>query len=1039
MKPLKLTMQAFGPYAQTQVIDFSELGARTFFLIHGPTGSGKTSILDAISYALYGESSGNERKSDFIRSSLAQANLVTKVTFEFSLGNEIYCVERIPEQSRPGKKEGKSSLLKGDATLWRRPQISALDKLPEGSAKFTIQEPHDLAESYKEGAVLANGAQKVSQAIHNLLGFRSEEFRQVVLLPQGKFRDFLIARSSDREKILETLFKTELYKRIEEALIAASKDVGQTVQQLKQKQATLFEQAQTDNLESLETKSKQHKQELLQLADKIRQAKVDEEFQQTELSQAKAIEQKFSQASLAQEKLSQLNSKKDQFQILEASLELAKKARNIQPQESLFETRKKEFNEATNKLAKEKLALANAQAKELEAKKHLEAKKEKEPEQAKISTYIDKLESMLGKITTLSSLKENLAKAELDLQNAEAKLTTSNLKNQELKQEHKQKLDELASLQQLAVQKESLSQQLDIANKKLYQLQLYKLYQEQLQEAQVKELESNQKMQDLEAEVHQAQTKLDSSESLWYSGQAAVLAQQLVDNEPCLVCGSSDHPHKATSPNRIPTQEEITRQRREVKALQDNLESFKKQQNHLKTELIEIQANLKVSQDQLAEAADESLEKEVLLLNSKLKESDKAMRDLKALETSIAKIIEEQAKVDEITTTLNNSLGDLKAQREKDKALVEHHESEVPEKLRDLNTVNKEIERAKTALSKQKQELEEANFNFNDKAKLLASAQANLEYATKEYSTAQDRYKQEASALKQALETEGFSSLEQYQNSKLSPEKLSEQEKQITDYHSNLQAASQNLQEAEKAIKDLSMPDMASIEHALSAAKQTKETLLQNEASLNEQLNSVTKLIASLTEIAGNLKALEEEYSVVGTLSEIAKGNNQYGVTFQRFVLASLLDDVLIAASSRLKLMSKGRYFLQRPASRADARRSGGLDLEVFDNYTGTTRPVATLSGGEGFIASLCLALGLADVVQSYSGGIYLETIFIDEGFGSLDPESLDLALRTLIDLQKGGRLVGIISHVPELKERIETRLEVIAGRYGSSARFVVN
>jgi len=176
----------------------------------------------------------------------------------------------------------------------------------------------------------------------------------------------------------------------------------------------------------------------------------------------------------------------------------------------------------------------------------------------------------------------------------------------------------------------------------------------------------------------------------------------------------------------------------------------------------------------------------------------------------------------------------------------------------------------------------------------------------------------------------------------------------------------------------------------------------------------------------------------LGHIADVANGKNALGITFQRFVQISLLDDVLLAASKRLKIMSKGRFYLRRAAERVDRRTTGGLDLVVDDAYTGKTRPVATLSGGESFLASLSLALGLADVVQSYAGGVRLDTIFIDEGFGSLDSESLDLALRSLIDLQEGGRLVAIISHVEDLKERIDARLEVTASRTGSSARFVI-
>jgi exonuclease SbcC len=170
----------------------------------------------------------------------------------------------------------------------------------------------------------------------------------------------------------------------------------------------------------------------------------------------------------------------------------------------------------------------------------------------------------------------------------------------------------------------------------------------------------------------------------------------------------------------------------------------------------------------------------------------------------------------------------------------------------------------------------------------------------------------------------------------------------------------------------------------------------------------------------------------------VANGGNPMGLTLQRFVLGALFDDVARAATSRLRIMSRGRYALQRTMERARANAAGGLELEVFDEYTGVSRPVATLSGGESFLASLALALGLADVVQAHSGGVFLETIFVDEGFGTLDPEALDEALKALLDLQGAGRLVGIISHVPELKERIDARLEVLPADRGSTARFIV-
>ncbi len=197
-------------------------------------------------------------------------------------------------------------------------------------------------------------------------------------------------------------------------------------------------------------------------------------------------------------------------------------------------------------------------------------------------------------------------------------------------------------------------------------------------------------------------------------------------------------------------------------------------------------------------------------------------------------------------------------------------------------------------------------------------------------------------------------------------------------------------------------------------------------------------LAGALTSVAAELAEHEAAFGVIGRLSQVANGDNQLRLSFQRFVLGALLDDVLVAATRRLAIMSRGRYMLQRADEPRDGRKAAGLDLSVLDEWTGMQRPVSTLSGGETFLAALSLALGLAEVVQAYAGGIHLDTVFVDEGFGSLDEEALAAALEALTGLQQGGRLVGIISHVSELQEQIDARLQITAGRTGSTARFVV-
>jgi exonuclease SbcC len=293
-------------------------------------------------------------------------------------------------------------------------------------------------------------------------------------------------------------------------------------------------------------------------------------------------------------------------------------------------------------------------------------------------------------------------------------------------------------------------------------------------------------------------------------------------------------------------------------------------------------------------------------------------------------------------------------------------------------------------------------------------------------------------AFAERLQAAGFANEVEFQASKRSPAEIDHLEETIRRYDGDIRAAQDRMERGQQAAKDLMAPDIEVLDKAFQKAKEDLEAGIKAATALSEQLKQLNGWVERLRKTAQELESLEARYAVTGRIAEVANGRNPVGMPFQRFVLAALLDDVLIAASERLKLMSKERFHLHRTTVRGDRRMATGLDLEVYDTYTGTTRPVNTLSGGESFLASLALALGLADVVQVYAGGIHLETIFVDEGFGSLDPEALDLAFRALVDLQRGGRLVGIISHVPELKERIDVRLEVTRTHRGSVARFVV-
>ena len=282
-----------------------------------------------------------------------------------------------------------------------------------------------------------------------------------------------------------------------------------------------------------------------------------------------------------------------------------------------------------------------------------------------------------------------------------------------------------------------------------------------------------------------------------------------------------------------------------------------------------------------------------------------------------------------------------------------------------------------------------------------------------------------------------FADEEEFRRALLNEEQFESIKKQIAEYDATGQRLLGALQQLQQQLAGKQKPDLEQLELKRRSAEIVKNQVLTTWHQLDKRLSLLLDTRKKLQKAAAESAELDRQYAVIGTLSDVANGQTGNKVSLQRFVLSVLLDDVLVEASQRLSLMSKGRYQLLRKEDRAKGNKASGLELEVEDAYTGKVRPVATLSGGESFMAALSLALGLSDVVQAYAGGIRLDTLFIDEGFGSLDAESLDLAIRTLIDLQSAGRMVGIISHVAELKEQLSLRIDVFSGREGSSLRVI--
>ncbi|MBL7004816.1 MAG: SMC family ATPase, partial [Gammaproteobacteria bacterium] len=366
------------------------------------------------------------------------------------------------------------------------------------------------------------------------------------------------------------------------------------------------------------------------------------------------------------------------------------------------------------------------------------------------------------------------------------------------------------------------------------------------------------------------------------------------------------------------------------------------------------------------------------------------------------------------------------------KGKISELKSSIPEQYRDANQVQKEVNLLQTKVNNTEKENKVAIDQYEQKQSLFVKASATLEEKQKQLSKQQLSTTEAHQQWLEALTNSQFNDELHYKASLMLLSEQQQLKKKIENFEQQIQLLRGAVKQLKDSLKDKKLPDLNEIETRLNAAEQHYKVVEQDFRTLDARRNALKQVKSKLNDAHTKNQQLEEEYKIFGTLSDVANGQTGSKISLQRFVLSVLLDDVLIQASQRLSLMTSGRYELVRHGKRVKGNKATGLELEVIDSYSGSSRSVATLSGGESFMAALSLALGLSDVVQSYAGGIRLDTLFIDEGFGSLDTQALDNAVKTLMDLQASGRMIGVISHVSELKEQMALRLDVISSRNGS-------
>ncbi len=940
MKPIKLEISAFGPYADKMpVIDFTMFEEKGLFLISGDTGAGKTTIFDAICFALYGVTSGTYRDAKNLRSEYAKDSTESYVDFYFTHQGRDYHIYRQPAYERAKQRGTGTTSVKEKAIL------------------------------YEEGKTPIEGITPVNNAVKELLGITVEQFKQIAMIAQGEFWTLLNAKTEQRTEILRTIFMTNGYKKIEYVL-KERLDAGYKIKTRSEASILQYfqdvqsdeENEATEQLNELQEKAGASKSawnidDLLEVIDKIIEG------------DKLLLEKEKKDLEKAQEKLTADSKDLDRVKLhdqFKAKLEELYKKRDE------LECAKKEADEAC-KLAEEKRGAGEEKRKLAEK---IEADKEKYSKRDELSAEIKKLTE---NEKTLSEKIETLADKEQELKD----------RIEELRGVIKELKDSPKKLAEVTAKGESLTQIYD---------ELDKLVTQRKKALDTKEKQVKQKQDAYSLARDEYDTALmekNEAEKIMECSRAGILAQNLKEGDKCPVCGSVHHPELAHLPDKAISEDEL-------KELQDR-EGHKQSAKTKALAAVEAEkAAFDEMYQQLSDSLKESLSKDIFagkgydLSGDQVKELcqlaldaidyiDGLVAENKEQETELSK---KAKKCAEAESALEKALGKESEDFEKEKKECQEQKQDLTKKL----SASKATFEALSALE------------YHD----WKEAKKEMDKAFSEYKEVIDAIDR-ANKKKADVEKESASIQASIKTQKESLEKLSLEEKEWNE--GEPESLAERVRAGELEVKKLS----------------EKKTVTSVRIENNRQRYDA---IASQKE---ELIKATKDTNVCRRLYELVKGQTGNGkITLEQYIQAAGFDGIIRAANRRLYPMSDGQYELYRQEDSLGKKSNTFLDLEVLDNYTGHRRPVGNLSGGESFKASLSLALGLSDTVSSNMGGIQMDALFIDEGFGTLDKKSIDNAMDVLLNLSEVGKLVGVISHREELIENIPQQIRVCKNKDGS-------
>ena len=919
MRPLNLIITGFGTYCQRTQINLELLGNQGLYLITGDTGSGKTTIFDAITYALYGNVNGENRSVGMIRSTFAGPETPTEVELTFEYRGKTYLVKRNPEYERLSKRGDSVTKQLAEASLF----------MPDGN--------------------VITGQSKVTAAIKDLLGLDANQFSQIVMIAQGDFQRLLMEDTETRQKIFREIFKTDYYRELQQRLLDEEKGLGIKRKEIENALGIFVKGLSCDPTSTLNIELEKAMKGELVVTDEI-------ELIEKIIDEDKAFQTKINESITAKEK--QMNELRD---LLSKNQQIEELRKDYKQKSSDFKTVSDSIDEVKKDFEKEK-----SRTKEREAK---------EAELAVLKEELKKYQELEAIDKEIRALKEQKADLEKQIKDIEAEC--GNYKNQEaaLTEELKSLSDAEKKYYEAETQEKEACKRKDSFDELEKSAEQCRELLEEYERLQTSYMTAQKSYEDFDINYKHLR-------KIYMDEQAGIIAQELEEGKPCPVCGSLEHPKPAVKAQGAPSKEELDKAEKEDKKLEAkvssaNIECAKSKTNYENTLKLVKESYIKLTKD--------DGEQELSLLKEKIaREKAAAQKELLACS----------------------------------KKLEEEHKNQINEELPEIqNSLKQKTE----DLQKSNEEFSALDARLGEKENQSKELRAKLKF--KDICAAQE----EVTALENQIDE--------------IKEDFEKAEKKYQDMQNNFTALKSQLEQLEEQLKNVKEINVDELREKVDGLDQERSELLSQKSLVDSRLDANKKALDNIREQSQELAAVQEKYSYVSALSKTANGGLSGGkekIKLETFIQMTYFDRIIAHANKRLMIMSDMQYELVRRKEAADLRSQTGLELDVIDHYNGGQRSVKSLSGGESFQASLALALGLSDEVRLSAGGIKIDTMFIDEGFGTLDSEALQKAFKALSAITEGNRLVGIISHVELLKEKIDRQILVKKARTGGSTVSII-